>query len=87
MVLNFTRYPNGLIFMLHYIAEEQKLPANLQQDNNFEKLHSDMSMGSAAELSSSNPVCNSLKIYLKKIFEKFEKQIFKTKLVNNNMRQ
>ena len=30
MVLNFTRYPNSLILMSHYIAKEQYLPANLQ---------------------------------------------------------
>ena len=50
MVLSFTRYLNGLIFMFHYIAEEQTLPANLQ-DNNIEKLRGDISMGSADELS------------------------------------
>ena len=50
MVLSFTRYLDGLIFMFHYIAEEQNLPANLQ-DNNIEKLRGDISMGSAAELS------------------------------------
>ena len=49
MVLNFARYLNGLIFMFHYIAEEQNLPANLQYD--IEKLRGDISMGSAAELS------------------------------------
>ena len=36
--------------MFHYIAEEQNLLANLQ-DNNIEKLRGDISMGSAAELS------------------------------------
>ena len=36
--------------MFHYIAEEQNLPANLQ-DNNIEKFRGDISMGSAAELS------------------------------------
>ena len=36
MVLNFTRYLNGLIFMFHHIAEEKNLPAKLQWDNNFE---------------------------------------------------
>ena len=56
MVLSFTRYLNGLIFMFHYIAKEQNLPANLQ-DNNIKKLLSDISMGSAAELPFWNPVC------------------------------
>ena len=56
--------------MFHYIAEEQNLPANLQE-NNIEKLRGDISMGSAAELSIWNPVCNFLKLYFKKIFEKF----------------
>ena len=76
MVLNFTIYLNGLIFMFHYIAEEQNLPANLQ-DNNIEKLRGDISMGSAAELSIWNPVCNFLKIYFKKNFRKIFKQTFK----------
>ena len=75
MVLNFARYLNGLIFMFHYIAEEQNLPANLQ-DNNIEKLRGDISMGSAAELSIWNPVCNSLKIYLKKNFRNILKTNF-----------
>ena len=70
MVLSFSRYLNGLIFMFHYIAEEQNLPANLQ-DNNIEKLRGDISMDSATELSIWNPVCNFLKLYFKKIFEKF----------------
>ena len=68
MVLNFTRYLNGLIFMFHYIAEEQNLPANLQYANNIEKLRGDIFMGSAAELSIWNPVCNFLKVYFKKNF-------------------
>ena len=38
MVLNLTRYPNSLILMSQYVAEEQNLPANFQQDNKFEKL-------------------------------------------------
>ena len=38
MVLNLTRYPNSLILMSQYIAEEQNLLANFQQDNKFEKL-------------------------------------------------
>ena len=62
--------------MFHYIAEEQNLPANLQ-DNNIEKLRGDISMGSAAELSIWNPVCNFLKIYFKKNFRKIFKQTFK----------
>ena len=36
MVLNLTRYPNSLILMFQYIAEEQNLLANFQQDNKFE---------------------------------------------------
>ena len=43
MVLNLTRYPNSLILMSQYIAEEQNLLANLQQDNKFEKLLSSYS--------------------------------------------
>ena len=43
MVLNLTRYPNSLILMSQYIAEEQNLPANFQQDNKFEKLLSSYS--------------------------------------------
>ena len=61
--------------MFHYIAEEQTLPANLQ-DNNIEKLRGDISMGSAAELSIWNPVCNFLKIYFKKNFRKILKTNF-----------
>ena len=38
MVLNLTRCPNSLILMSQYIAEEQNLLANFQQDNKFEKL-------------------------------------------------
>ena len=75
MVLSFTRYLNGLIFMFHYIAAEQNLPANLQ-DNNIEKLRGDISMGSAAELSIWNPVCNFLKVYFKKNFRKILKTNF-----------
>ena len=37
MVLNLTRYPNSLILMSQYIAEEQHLLTNFQQDNKFEK--------------------------------------------------
>ena len=37
MVLNLTRYPNSLILMSQYIAEEQNLLINFQQDNKFEK--------------------------------------------------
>ena len=43
MVLNLTRYPNSLILMSQYITGEQNLPANFQQDNNFEKLLSSYS--------------------------------------------
>ena len=43
MVLNLTRYPNSLILMSQYIAEERNLPANFQQDNKFEKLLSSYS--------------------------------------------
>ena len=43
MVLNLTRYPNSLILMSQYIAEEQNLLANFQQDNKFEKLLSSYS--------------------------------------------
>ena len=43
MVLNLTRYPNSLILMPQYITGEQNLPANFQQDNNFEKLLSSYS--------------------------------------------
>ena len=50
MVLSFTRYLNGLIFLFYYIAEEQNLLANLEA-NNIENLRGDISMGSAAELS------------------------------------
>ena len=42
--------------MSHYIAEEQNLPAYLQYDNKFEMLHDNVSIGSDAELSSSNPI-------------------------------
>ena len=55
MVLNFTRNANSLILMSHYIVEEQDLPAYWQYDNKFEMLHGDVSIGSDAELSSSNP--------------------------------
>ena len=43
MVLNLTRYPNSLILMSQYITGEKNLPANFQQDNNFEKLLSSYS--------------------------------------------
>ena len=43
MVLILTRYPNSLILMSQYIAEEQNLLANFQQDNKFEKLLSSYS--------------------------------------------
>ena len=43
MVLNFTRYPNSLLLMSQYIAEEQNLLANFQQDNKFERLLSSYS--------------------------------------------
>ena len=43
MVLNPTRYPNSLLLMSQYIAEEQNLLANFQQDNKFEKLLSSYS--------------------------------------------
>ena len=43
MILNLTRYPNSLILMSQYIAEEQNLLANFQQDNKFEKLLSSYS--------------------------------------------
>ena len=43
MVLNLTKYPNSLILMSQYIAEEQNLLANFQQDNKFEKLLSSYS--------------------------------------------
>ena len=43
MVLNLTRYPNSLILMSQYIAEEQNLLTNFQQDNKFEKLLSSYS--------------------------------------------
>ena len=43
MVLNLTRYPNSLILMSQYIAEEQNLLANFQQDNKFERLLSSYS--------------------------------------------
>ena len=56
MVLNVTRNANSLLLMSHYIAEEQDLPAYLQQDNKFEMLHDDVSIGSDAQLSSSNPI-------------------------------
>ena len=75
MVLSFTRYLNGLIFFFYYIAEEQNLPANLEA-NNIENLRGDISMGSAAELSIWNPVCNFLKIYFKKNFRKILKTNF-----------
>ena len=35
MVLNLTRYPYRLILMSQYIAEEQNLLTNFQQDNKF----------------------------------------------------
>ena len=62
--------------MFHYIAEEQNLPAYLQLDNNIEKLRGDIFMGSAAELSIWNPVCNFLKLYFKKKFRKILKTNF-----------
>ena len=43
MVLNLTRYPNSLILMSQYIAEEKNVLANFQQDNKFEKLLSSYS--------------------------------------------
>ena len=43
MVLNLTRYPNSLILISQYIAEEQNVLANFQQDNKFEKLLSSYS--------------------------------------------
>ena len=43
MILNLNRYPNSLILMSQYIAEEQNLLANFQQENKFEKLLSSYS--------------------------------------------
>ena len=43
MVLNLTRYPNSLILMSQYIAEEQNVLANFQVENKFEKLLSSYS--------------------------------------------
>ena len=43
MVLNLTRYPNSLLLMSQYIAEEQNLLANFQKDNKFERLLSSYS--------------------------------------------
>ena len=43
MVLNLTRYPNSLILMSQYIAEEQNILANFQLENKFEKLLSSYS--------------------------------------------
>ena len=40
-------------------------------------------MGSAAELSSSNPVWKFLKLISKKCFENFKNKVLKTKLVNS----
>ena len=81
MVLNFTRYSNSLVLMSHYIAGEQNLPANLQQDNKLEKLGGDISICLAAELSSSNPTS------LFKIKRKFLKINFlETKLVSSTLR-
>ena len=39
MVLNLTRYPNSLILMYQYIAEEQNFLANFQQNNKFESYY------------------------------------------------
>ena len=44
------------MLMYHYITKEQNLLANLQWDNKFEKLHGDVPIRFAAELSSSNPI-------------------------------
>ena len=43
-------------------------------------------MGSAAELSSSNPVWKFLKLISKKCFENFKNKVLKTKLVNSFLR-
>ena len=43
MVLNLTRYPNSLVLMFQYIAEEQNVLANFQLENKFEKLLSSYS--------------------------------------------
>ena len=43
MVLNLTRYPNSLVLMSQYIAEEQNVLANFQLENKFEKLLSSYS--------------------------------------------
>ena len=43
MVLNLTRYPNSLVLMSQYIAEEQNVLANFQLENKFKKLLSSYS--------------------------------------------
>ena len=45
MVLNLTRYPNSLILMSQYIAEERNVLANFQLENKFGKLLSNYSQG------------------------------------------
>ena len=76
MVLNLTRYPNSLLLMSQYIAEEQNLLANFQQDNKFERL-----------LSSYSQVTIKFKPNLKKkilinCFFKIQK-VFKNKFFKN----
>ena len=69
MVLNLTRYPNSLILMSQYIAEEQNLLDNFQQDNKFEKLPSSYSQVTIKFK------LNFLKQFLINFFFKFKKNI------------
>ena len=78
MVLNLTRYPNSLILMSQYIAEEQKLLANFQQDNKFEKLLSSYSQVTIKFKPNLKKKKILINFFLK--FEKILKTIFLKKL-------
>ena len=84
MVLNLTRYPNSLLLMSQYIAEEQNLLANFQQDNKFERLLSSYSQVTI-KFKPNLKKKNLINYFLK--FKKFLKTNFlKTKLLSSSLR-
>ena len=85
MVLNLTRYPNSLLLMSQYIAEEQNSLANFQQDNKFERLLSSYSQVTIKF----KPNFFKKKILINYFFkiQKVLKTIFlKTKLLRSSLR-
>ena len=80
MVLNFTRYPNSLILMSHYIAKEQIYLLIYKKTISLRR-YAVISIGSAVKLSNSNPTS----------FFEIKKKILKnnfleTKLVSSTLR-